>query len=157
MLPDFERADRIGEFWGENAELGRALIDLVEHKGARGIVFGLLAEKHKAPEVTFLGAQHQPDFGTLYVTFYPSETVIELKSLKEYLYQWRDTAVSYERLLDVLYDHMMQVYEPLRLRLVFETRPRGGISSKLTIDSDWAIRGGKEQFRDWVGLDDTWQ
>jgi QueF-like protein len=30
------------------------------------------------------GAQDQPDFGTLCVTFYPSETVIELKSLKEY-------------------------------------------------------------------------
>jgi 7-cyano-7-deazaguanine reductase len=117
---------------------------------------GAIELKHKAPEVTFLGAHDQPDFGTLYVTFYPSETVIELKSLKEYLYQWRDTAVSYERFLDVVYDHLMQVYEPLRLRLVFETRPRGGISSKLTIDSDWAIRGGKEQFRDWVGLDDTW-
>jgi 7-cyano-7-deazaguanine reductase len=110
---------------------------------------GAIELKHKAPEVTFLGAQDQPDFGTLSVTFYPSETVIELRSLKEYLYQWRDTAVSYERFLDVVYDHLMHVYEPLRLRLVFETRPRGGISSKLTIDSDWAIRGGKEQFRDW--------
>jgi 7-cyano-7-deazaguanine reductase len=117
---------------------------------------GAIELKHKAPEVTFLGARNQPDFGTLYVTFYPSETVIELKSLKDYLYQWRDTSVSYERFLDVVYDHLMQVYEPVRLRLVFETRPRGGISSKLTVDSDWAIRGGKEQFQDWVRLDDTW-
>jgi 7-cyano-7-deazaguanine reductase len=112
--------------------------------------------KHKAPEVTFLGAREQPDFGTLYVTFYPRDAVIELKSLKQYLYQWRDTAVSYERFLDVVYAHLMEVYEPVRLRLVFETRPRGGISSRLTVDSDWAIRGGKEQFRDWVGLEDTW-
>jgi 7-cyano-7-deazaguanine reductase len=117
---------------------------------------GAIELKHKAPEVTFLGARNQPDFGTLYVTFYPDETVIELKSLKDYLYQWRDTAVSYERFLDVVYDHVMQVYEPVRLRLVFETRPRGGISSKLTVDSDWAIRGGKEQFQDWVRPDDTW-
>jgi 7-cyano-7-deazaguanine reductase len=41
---------------------------------------GAIELKHKAPEVTFLGAQDQPDFGTLFVTFYPSETVIELKS-----------------------------------------------------------------------------
>ena len=27
--------------------------------------------------------------------------------------------------------------------------------AKITIDSDWAIRGGKEQFRDWGGPD-TW-
>jgi 7-cyano-7-deazaguanine reductase len=116
---------------------------------------GAMELKHKAPEVTFLGARDQPDFGTLYVTFYPGEKVIELRSLKEYLYQWRDTAVSYERFLDVVFDHLMGVYEPVRLRLVFETRPRGGISSKLTIDSDWSIRGGKEQFRDWGGPD-TW-
>jgi 7-cyano-7-deazaguanine reductase len=63
---------------------------------------------------------------------HPSETVIELKSLKEYLYQWRDTAVSYERFLDVVHGHLMRVYESLRLRLVFETRPRGGISGELT-------------------------
>jgi 7-cyano-7-deazaguanine reductase len=117
---------------------------------------GAMELKHKAPEVTFLGAHDQPDFGTLYITFYPDETVIELRSLKEYLFQWRDTSASYERFLDVVYDHLMHVYSPVRLRLVFETRPRGGISSKLTVDSDWAIRGGKEQFRDWVGLDDTW-
>lgn len=116
---------------------------------------GAMELKHKAPEVTFLGARDQPDFGTLYVTFYPGEKVIELRSLKEYLYQWRDTAVSYERFLDVVFGHLMGVYEPVRLRLVFETRPRGGISSKLTIDSDWSIRGGKEQFRDWGGPD-TW-
>ena len=117
---------------------------------------GAMELKHKAPEVTFLGAHDQPDFGTLYVTFYPRDRVIELKSLKEYLYQWRNTAASYERFLDVVFDHLLQVYDPTRLRLVFETRPRGGISSRLTVDSDWAIRGGKEQFRDWVGLDDTW-
>jgi 7-cyano-7-deazaguanine reductase len=117
---------------------------------------GAMELKHKAPEVTFLGAREQPDFGTLYVTFYPRDRVIELKSLKEYLYQWRDTAVSYERFVDIVFAHLMEVYEPVRLRLVFETRPRGGISSRLTVDSDWSIRGGKEQFRDWVGLEDTW-
>jgi 7-cyano-7-deazaguanine reductase len=117
---------------------------------------GAMELKHKAPEVTFLGAHDQPDFGTLYITFYPHERVIELKSLKEYLYPWRNTAASYERFLDVVFEHLLRVYEPTRLRLVFETRPRGGISSRLTVDSDWAIRGGKEQFRDWVGLDDTW-
>lgn len=117
---------------------------------------GAVELKHKAPEVTFLGAHDQPDFGTLYVTFYPGEKVIELKSLKEYLYQWRETTVSYERFLDAVFDHLMSMYEPVRLRVVFETRPRGGISSRLTIDSDWAIRGGKEEFRDWVGQDDAW-
>lgn len=122
----------------------------IPHRG------GAIEVKHKAPEVTFLGVNDQPDFGTLYVTLYPDKLLIELKSFKEYIFQWRDIVVSYERFLDIVFEHMMRVYSPTRLRLVFQTRPRGGISSKLTIDSDWAIRGGREQFRDWVGLDDMW-
>jgi hypothetical protein len=51
---------------------------------------------------------------------------------------------------------LIRVYEPVRLRLGFETRPRGRFSSKLTIDSDWSIRGGKELSGDWSGPDDTW-
>jgi 7-cyano-7-deazaguanine reductase len=35
--------------------------------------------------------------------------------------------------------------------------PRGGISSKLTIDSDWKIRGGDEKFKDWTTTEDTWE
>ena len=117
---------------------------------------GAVELKHKAPEVTFLGVNDQPDFATLFVTMYPHRCVIELKSLKEYLYQWLNIVESYERFLDVVYEHLMSVYEPVRLRLTLQTRPRGGISSKLTIDSDWSIRGGKEQFRDWVGMEDSW-
>jgi 7-cyano-7-deazaguanine reductase len=117
---------------------------------------GAIELKHKAPEVTFLGVNDQPDFATLFITMYPQDSAIELRSLKEYLYQWRNVVVSYERFIDVVYEHFMGVYEPVRLRLTLETRPRGGISSRLTIDSDWAIRGGKEEFRDWVGMEHSW-
>jgi len=117
---------------------------------------GAVELKHKAPEVTFLGVNNQPDFATLFLTMYPQKSVIELKSLKEYIYQWRNVVVSYERFLDVVYGHLMSVYEPARLRLTLETSPRGGIRSKLTIDSDWAIRGGREEFRDWIGMEDSW-
>lgn len=55
----------------------------------------------------------------------------------------------------MVFQHMMDVYSPTRLRLVFVTRPRGGISSKIVVDSDWKVRGGREDFRDWVGQDDT--
>jgi 7-cyano-7-deazaguanine reductase len=53
----------------------------------------------------------------------------------------------------------MEVYDPERLRIVMNCNPRGGISSRLTIDSDWATRGGEEKFKDWLhgGSDDSWQ
>jgi hypothetical protein len=46
MLPDFERADRIGEFWGypQSRAFAELLIDCEEDPALRAPVFGLLAE-----------------------------------------------------------------------------------------------------------------
>jgi 7-cyano-7-deazaguanine reductase len=112
-------------------------------------------QKIHIPELTFLGVAEQPDFGEVLLTFYPREWTIELKSLKQYKDAFRSSMVSYERLANVMFDDMMQVYEPVRLRLMLKLRPRGGISSVLTIDSDWKIRGGNELFHDWTGNVDT--
>ena len=64
--------------------------------------------------------------------------------------------LSYETLINVVYDDLIEVYDPARLRIVMEFNPRGGISSKLAIDSDWEVRGGDEQFKDWLGQEDKW-
>ncbi len=107
--------------------------------------------KIKIPEFTFLGVKEQPDFATVFLTMYPSNKIIELKSLKQYSFHLRDIVVSYERLINIFYDHLMETYEPERLRISMICNPRGGISAKLAIDSDWAVRGGKENFKDWTG------
>lgn len=112
--------------------------------------------KIKSPEVTFLGVKDQPDFADLFITIYPNSKVVELKSLKYYLHQFREKIISYERLINVVYDDLMAAYEPDRLRVVMVFNPRGGISSKLTIDSDWKTRGGEEKYKDWVGLGEEW-
>ena len=112
--------------------------------------------KMKIPELTFEGVRGQPDSAKLYITFYPGDKVIELKSLKEYFFAFRSQIYSYERIINVIYDDMMEAYEPHRLRLVMTCNPRGGISSKLTVDSDWGVRGGEDSFKDWVGQSDEW-
>jgi 7-cyano-7-deazaguanine reductase len=108
-------------------------------------------QKVLIPEFTFLGVANQPDFGEMLLTFYPGKWTIELKSLKVYKDAFRDAMLSYERLANVVFDDLMAAYEPRRLRLMMRLMPRGGISSCLTIDSDWAIRGGNEEFKDWAG------
>lgn len=113
--------------------------------------------KIKIPEFTFLGVKEQPDFAVIYLTFYPGRKVIELKSLKQYIFQLRNIVASYERLINIIYDDLQAAYEPARMRLVMICNPRGGISSKLTIDSDWKIRGGKEAFNDWKLIEDEWE
>ena len=112
--------------------------------------------KMKVPELTFEGVRQQPDFAKLYLTFYPGDKVIELKSLKEYFLAFRSQVYSYERIINVIYDDLMHAYEPARLRLVMICNPRGGISSKLTVDSDWGVRGGDDNFKDWLGQADEW-
>ena len=89
------------------------------------------------PELTFLGVKNQPDFATLEVVMYPSDTVIELKSFKYYIGEFRDKILSYERLINVIYSDLMEKYKPDRLILTMDCNPRGGISSILKIDSEW--------------------
>jgi 7-cyano-7-deazaguanine reductase len=114
--------------------------------------------KVKIPEMTFLGVKEQPDFATVFLTVYPKDKIIELKSVKKYVYQLRHIVVSYERLINVMYDHLMEVYGPERIRIVMICNPRGGISSKLTIDSDWKVRGGEEKYQNgFHAQDDVWE
>ena len=56
--------------------------------------------------------------------------------------------------INVIYDDLIEKYKPIRLRLVTDFNSRGGISSRLTIDSDWKDRGGKEEYKGWV--EDVW-
>ena len=66
----------------------------------------------------------------------------------------RDLIISYERLINVLYDDMLKVYKPKRLRIILDCNPRGGISSRLTQDSDWKSLGGKEEYKNYT--EDVW-
>ena len=76
--------------------------------------------KMKIPEFTFEGVRSQPDFANIYLTFYPNDKVIELKSLKEYFFAFRNQIYSYERVINVIFDDLMHAYNPSRLRIVIK-------------------------------------
>ena len=56
MLPDFERAARIGEFWSypQSRSFGELLIDLEQDRTARALVIGMLREANRLrPSIRF--------------------------------------------------------------------------------------------------------
>lgn len=109
------------------------------------------------PEVTFVGRREQPDFACLDIAMDPSDRIVELKSLKRYLFTFREELMSYERFINVLYDDLMATYRPDRLIVRMRLRSRGGISSQLKIDSLWRNSRDREAERaidSWVTASD---
>jgi len=98
--------------------------------------------KSICPEVTFIGhkntnsKEEQPDFAEIHVTMIPDRKIIELKSLKLYFQHFRNVLISYEHLLNIVYEDIMEIYEPFYLEIYIKTNPRGGIYSELVRSSD---------------------
>ena len=92
--------------------------------------------KSVCSEVTFIGHKgefDQPDFAEVHVTMIPYKKIIELKSLKLYFQQFRGFLVSYERLINIIFEDINEVYDPMELKIYMKTNARGGIYSELTV------------------------
>lgn len=86
-------------------------------------------------ELTFLGARGQPDFARLIIKMTPGSKVLELKSLKKYLHQFRNVLLSYERCANIIFEHLQVACSPKTLILTIKCRPRGGLRTTITVDS----------------------
>ncbi len=85
------------------------------------------------PEFTSLCPKTgQPDFGTITITYVPGPLVVELKSLKLYLQNYRNLGIFYEVLVNRMLDDFVQASQPRRCTVVASMTPRGGIHSVLT-------------------------
>lgn len=70
---------------------------------------------------------HQPDIATLVIEFEPNKYCIESKSLKLYLWSFRDRAVFAEALAAEIAAEVMTTANPHSVRVMLTQRPRGGI------------------------------
>lgn len=73
-----------------------------------------------------------PDNGCITIRYRPDETIIELKSLKYYLLQFRNVGMFYEHVVNKILDDLVHVLKPLRMEVTGEFTPRGGVSSIAT-------------------------
>jgi 7-cyano-7-deazaguanine reductase len=75
----------------------------------------------------------QPDFGTLTITYTPDRQCVELKSVKLYLQSFRNEGIFYENVTNRIFDDLVAVLQPRRLKLVAAFTPRGGISTSVSV------------------------
>lgn len=80
------------------------------------------------PEFTCLCPKTgQPDFATLLLDYIPDETCVELKSLKLYIWSFRDTGCFHEDVTNRILDDLAGAIQPRYMRLTARFYVRGGI------------------------------
>ena len=73
-----------------------------------------------------------PDFGTIHITYCPAEQCLELKSLKLYLWSFRNDGIFYERAVNRILDDLVAACAPKWMEVVGDFNVRGGIKSIIT-------------------------
>ena len=87
----------------------------------------------------------QPDFATLYLDFIPDKKNIELKSLKLYIWSYRDHGAFHEAVTNKIVDDLVNAMRPRFLRLTAKFFVRGGIFTNVV--AEHRKRGWKPSLR----------
>ena len=72
-----------------------------------------------------------PDTGTISIVYVPDKTIVELKSLKYYLLQYRDVGIFYENIVNRILDDLTGALTPKKMTVTGEFTARGGITSRV--------------------------
>lgn len=76
----------------------------------------------------------QPDFANLYLDFVPDKKNIELKSLKLYIWSYRDQGAFHEAVTNRIVDDLVKAMQPRFLRLTAKFYVRGGIFTNVVVE-----------------------
>jgi 7-cyano-7-deazaguanine reductase len=93
------------------------------------------------PEFTCLCPKTgQPDFATLLLDYIPDKTCVELKSLKLYIWSYRDQGAFHEAVTNRILDDLARATRPRFMRLTARFYVRGGIFTTVVAEhrkKDW--------------------
>ena len=95
------------------------------YKGKRDIVITI-----SQPEFTSVCPMTGlPDFGTINIRYTPGNWIVELKSLKYYLLQFRNVGMFYEHVSNRILDDLVQVLKPKMMEVTGHFTSRGGLTA----------------------------
>lgn len=87
----------------------------------------------ECPEFTCLCPKTgQPDFATMIITYTPADLCVELKSLKLYLWSFRDEGHFHEDVTNRILDDLVAAIAPRRMTIEGDFKVRGGIHTVVT-------------------------
>jgi len=75
----------------------------------------------------------QPDFATIVIDYVPDELCVELKSLKLYLWSYRDEGAFHEAVTNQICDDIVAAIAPRSVTVKGEFKVRGGITTTVTV------------------------
>ena len=85
--------------------------------------------KFNCPEFTSLcPITGQPDFATLYISYVPGEKMVESKSLKLYLFSFRNHGSFHEDVVNIIMKDLIRLMDPKYIEVLGRFLPRGGLS-----------------------------
>ncbi|MCG6908891.1 MAG: preQ(1) synthase [Deltaproteobacteria bacterium] len=73
-----------------------------------------------------------PDFGRITVKYSPGRKIIELKSLKYYLMQYRNVGIYYEHVVNRILEDLVGALKPKSMEVIGDFTSRGGIDTTVT-------------------------
>lgn len=86
--------------------------------------------RFECPEFTCLCPKTgQPDFATIRIRYVPDERCVELKSLKLYLWSYRDEGAFHEAVTNKILDDLVAATAPRFMEVVGDFYVRGGITT----------------------------
>ena len=74
----------------------------------------------------------QPDFGTITIRYVPDKLCIESKSLKLYLFSYREEGTFMETVTNRILDDLVEACSPISMEVVGDFAARGGITISVT-------------------------
>ena len=77
-----------------------------------------------------------PDYGSLFIEYFPHQSIVELKSLKYYIVSFRNVGIFQEPATARIYGDLWRLLQPQRLCVKTVYNTRGGINATCEIDSD---------------------
>ena len=85
--------------------------------------------RFNCPEFTSLCPKTgQPDFATIYISYIPGDFMVESKSLKLYLFSFRNHGDFHEDCVNIIMDDLINLLQPRYIEVWGKFLPRGGLS-----------------------------